>query len=328
MLRKIFFLVLLAFTNQAFGLVCQDTNSPIHFFTEILIWKIKTGSSENWAQEIPPPGANQNVKIYGVPFKWDPGIRVGGSYFLEGNDWNILFAYTGLQTKGNNAVAATTGGIHSPFLGNFFVNNVTGANITGPSYQSANIQWKISFNVIDLEIGRVFLIDPGFRIQPILGLKCGIINQKIYSNWFNPTVATTFTSASENLDNNFWGVGPAIGFNTNWSIFEFLNGSINLFSHFSGSLQWGHWSFKDTYRNNTPASVSVGINPVRGAASMARGFVGLVWIGCVAETELSIKLGYESQIWFNQSQYYSLNMGRLNNLMSLQGGVLGFDIIF
>lgn len=330
-MRRIVFIILLVFASQVPAETIQsDSRASAYFFSELLVWKLRSGSSENWAQEITPFAVNQAINIYGVPYKWEPGIRLGIGSNRCNDDWNTAFTYTGFKTIGVDEAASTTGTIHSPFLGNFFINNVNGAADSGPSYHNANIQWKVSYNVFDLELGRIFTIDPCFRIQPMFGLKCAFINQRILTNWQNPTTATTFTSASELVKNNFFGIGPSIGFQTSWSIFEIGSGDINLLSHLSGSLQWGRWNFDDIYTNNTPASVAVSLSPVTGAATMARGLLGIEWFGPIPNTQamLGIKLGYESQIWFNQSQYYSLNMGRVNNLMSLQGGVLGLEILF
>lgn len=320
---------LLAFTTQLYANAHADYSDSSFFFSEALVWKLREGSDDNWAQEISPAGTTERTaKIFGVPFKWSPGFRLGIGYNNCYNDWDSIFSYTWFQTKGSSQAAATSGGIFSPFLGNFYINNTNGAGIRGPDYRSASIQWKVLFNVCDLEVGRTLQIDEFFKLRPFIGIKGGSINQNINSNWENPTVATTFTSATENLKNNFLGIGPSLGLNTTWSLCSTPKFGFNLFGNFSGALLWGHWRFKDVYTNNTPASVSVNVRPVNGAATMARGLLGIEWVGCVAGANMAVRLGYEAQVWFNQVQYYSLNMGRLNNLMSLQGGVLGVEFYF
>ena len=41
-----------------------------------------------------------------------------------------------------------------------------------------------------------------------------------------------------------------------------------------------------------------------------------------------MRLGYEAQYWLNQMQFYAYNMGRLNNVTSLQGGFVEWCISF
>lgn len=325
-MKKGIFLTLLVFASQLHGYQYADDSTFV--FAEALIWKFRAGSADNWAQEISPAGTDRTARILGVPFKWQPGLRVGVGQ-NNCDDWDTVFSYTGFQTKGKSQASPTSGSVYSPFLGNFYINNTNGAGISGPIYQSANIQWKVLYNIFDLEIGRKFAVDPFLKLRPFIGLKGGSINQTIHSNWQNPSVATTFTSASENLKNNFWGIGPSIGLDTTWAICQSSYGSFNLFADISGSLLWGHWRFKDQYENNTTASVAVHLRPINGAATMARGLLGIEWTHCLStESSLTIRLGYEAQVWFNQMQYYSFNMGRLNNLLSLQGGVLNLRFNF
>ena len=88
----------------------------------------------------------------------------------------------------------------------------------------------------------------------------------------------------------------------------------------------GHWTFKEQYDNDgvgaSHTSVAIDMSPITGAATMLRGVVGFEWEQYFCRTTSTVRLGYESQIWLNQMQLYSYNMGRMNNLTSLQGGFL------
>lgn len=318
-MKKIIFIFLLTFTSQLYAY--QFTDGSASVFAELLIWKLREGSADNWAQNISPSGLYQTVKLFEVPFNWKPGVRIGLDYNC--NDvWDSVLYYTRYET---NAVNHATGIIYSAFLGNFYINNTNGGDF-GPHYRAGGVQWKFLFNTVDLELGHTFKIDQILKLRPFLGLKTAFINQDIHTNWQDPINAAGFTSAIENLKNDFWGIGPAIGLNTTWSIYKDPRYSFNLLGNFSGALLWGHWRFNQYYENNTPATVTVYNNNITGAATMARGILGIEWVGCLSKTDIAVRLGYEAQIWFNQLQYYSYNMGKLNNLMSLQGGVLNFAI--
>lgn len=300
-------------------------DSSTFVFSDLLIWKLREGSADNWTQEISPNGVNQPINVFGVPFNLNAGLRVGAG--RNHGYWDTTVTYTWFQTKGSSQASSATGGLYSPFLGNFYVNNTSGANF-GPNYHDASVQWNLYFNVFDLELGRTFKIDDFLKLRHFIGIKGGFINQNINSNWQNPTIQTNFTNAEENLKNNFWGIGPSIGIDTTWPIYKANNGTLNIFGNFSGALLWGHWSFKDQYENNAQESVSINLNTINGAASMARALIGFKWDVNLDNADLTMRLGYEAQVWFNQLQYYSFNMGRLNNLMSLQGAVLGFCFYF
>lgn len=297
-------------------------------FADALLWTLKEAGAESWAQAISPSGASQNVNVVGVPFNWQPGFRVGAGRNLCHDHWDIVFAYTFYQNVAHSQANAVTGSISSPFAANFYVNNTNGATITNdPTYRNASMRWKFNFNVFDLELGRKFKVD-NVHLRPFIALKGAIINQHMDTNWSNPTNASNFTYASENMKNDFYGIGPAIGLNTRWEFYTAPRYVLNIIANVSGALMWGNWLFKDKYANNTPTNVSVNVSAINGAASMARGLLGIEWAGCIARAEVILRFGYEAQVWFDQMQYYSYSMGRLNSLLSLQGIVLGCGIRF
>lgn len=325
-MKKGIFLCLLCFASYAHG-SAGAADSATTFFVDILAWKLREGSADNWAQEISPAGTTRTANVLGVPFGFSPGLRLGvvNSSALE--HWDTVLSYTGFKTNASSQATVTSGGIYSPFLGNFYVNNTSGTGF-GPNYRSASVQWKLNFNIIDLELGYKFKIDQYLQLRPFIGIKGGWIYQKIYSSWVSPTVAVNFTSATENLKNDFYGIGPAIGLDSTWAIYTTTKSKFNLVGNFSGALLWGYWSFSDIYQNNAPLTVAINTDNINGASPMIRGFLGVEWATILSQANINIRLGYEAQIWFSQMQYYSFNMGRLNNLMSLQGGVVGLSVNF
>jgi hypothetical protein len=54
----------------------------------------------------------------------------------------------------------------------------------------------------------------------------------------------------------------------------------------------------------------------------------LEWIDSFPKADVKVRLGYEGQVWFDQVQFNTLNSGRLNDIMSLQGGLLSFSVNF
>lgn len=324
-MRKGIFLSFLILSSQLYGY--QHINDNTIVFSDLLLWKLREGSADDWAQQISDPGVVQTAKLLEVPFRWNAGFRVGVGRRSCNHLWEGILSYTRYQTTGLQVANAPSGGLYSPFLGNFFANNTDGSGF-GPNYKNAGIKWKLSFNTFDLTLGRRIKIDPILILRPSIGLKAAIINHHIGSNWETPTIPTTFTTATENLKNDFWGIGPSLGLDTLWPIYQTSACAFNLFGNFSGSLLAGRWRFSEQYENNTPTSVQVLVSDVNGGAPMATALIGFAWARHFSSANLNIRLGYEAQVWFNQLQYYSLAMGRLNHLMSLQGGVLDFYVNF
>lgn len=315
-LKTCVYLACICFANPIY---CADES----FSADFLLWQVRAGSAENWTQQISASGTNQPIKVFSIPFKLSPGVRIGISSDMQHDLWDVNLFYTWYQSKASASATATSGGMYSPYLGNFFVNNTAGNNF-GPNYRSASAAWNLYYNVIDLELGRKFTAHQSLILRPFIGLKLASINQSINTTWQSPTVATTFSTATEDLKNNFWGVGPAFGIDSQWIISKRYNSTFNIIANVAGALMYGHWNFKDVYQNNTPSTKTVHVNNINGAASMIDGTLGVEWKKSIAARQLSLRLSYEAQVWFDQMQYYSFNMGRLNNILSLQGVALSF----
>ena len=117
-------------------------------FADLLVWCAQESGTENWAEVI-AGGSTAAVRsdIRDVRFDWDIGFRVGLNYGIKHDQWDILLYYTGLRTGGDGHVSSVPNSVYSAFLGNFYVDNSTGAGIKGLAYQKASIRWAIDFNI-------------------------------------------------------------------------------------------------------------------------------------------------------------------------------------
>ncbi len=208
----------------------------------------------------------------------------------------------------------------------------------GPHYRSADVEWDFDFHTIDFGLRREVAVAPNLVIRPFVGLKTAIISQSVHSNWRQPIDTLEniylFDSATEELKQDFWGIGPSVGVDLEIPWYTKPRYTVKLFGTPSASLMFGHWTFSDVYRNDGPtsltiptvSSIAIRTSPITGAATMISGAMGVEWTQYFARATTTVRLGYEAQVWLNQMQFYSYNMGRLNNLMSLHGGVLELRI--
>lgn len=290
---------------------------------DLLVWQVTEGGADNWSKTISPAGIQQNAQIANAPFNWNEGVRLTlGHIFPEKSD--ISFAYTHYNTQATNQVS---GIVYSSLDANYFANNTNGASF-GPSYSNANIRWQLFYNNLDLELGHDFHLDSLLSVHPRFGLDLASINQNIYTNWNNPTTTSTFTSASENLKNDFSGLGPIFGIDSLWTLYENTRQSIDIVGNFTTALVYGEWTFKDVYNNNKPTTITVNSDNIKGLSPMVDGLLGVQWSMKFPSSELAIRLGYEEQIWFNQMQIYFLDTGKMNRSTSFQGGDLQIKFNF
>ena len=310
----------------------------INLFADALFWTVREGSADNWAQVITPKGFLGSyvgtATLVDAPFDWNTGFRVGLGYQPLTDDLGAVLHYTNFSTR---ATSRAAGEVYSAFLGNFFVDNTDGDTF-GPHYRSASIRWDFDFHTIDLEVRRSFPIAPNLTVRPFAGLKAAFVNQSVKSTWRQPinTLEKTylFNSATEDLEQDFWGIGPSLGVTLEMPLCTRPQYSLSFFGTPSGSLMYGHWTFSDLYTNDgptsttmsTPTSIAINTSPISGVATMLSGVMGFEWNQSLSRASTTLRVGYEAQVWLNQMQFYSYNMGRLNNLMSLHGGVLEFCI--
>jgi len=308
----------------------EASNRSLRLFADALYWTVREGSAENWAQVITPLGSGTNVgtnTLVDAPFEWNAGFRVGLERQRD-DGGDVSVSYTNFSTHAANE---SSGEVYSAFLGNFFAGNPDGL-FFGPHYRVGTIDWDFHFHSFDVEVGRTIVVDPTLELRPFVGLKAAIIRQSLHSTWQGPIDTSTatylFDSATEDVRQDFWGIGPSLGTSIRMPLCRKPKYSLTLFGIPSGSLMFGHWTFRDQYQNDGPTSTTVPIpssiaidtSPITGAATMLRGVLGLEWTQRFSTVSTTVRLGYEAQVWLNQMQMYSYNMGRLNNLASLQGG--------
>jgi hypothetical protein len=300
-------------------------------FSDLLVWTAREAGADCWAEVITSNASTSLNELHQVHFEWNPGFRVGIVYKMKRDEWNTQAYYTRFNTKGKDCISSSPGTVHSTFLGNFYIDNASGAGLSGPAYQKASIDWTIHFNMFDWDLGRNFWISKSLVLRPFLGIKGGWINQFIHSKWQNPnlTGAKFYNIGTENLKNNFWGIGPEAGINTKWNLFCNQT-QFYLFGDIFGALMWGHWSFYDVFQNDLEQQVFIDLQKINSGSSMLRTFMGFGWDAPFSQNRyrFSTKLGYEMQFWLDQLQFYSFTGGRLVNTLTLQGGTLEFCIDF
>jgi hypothetical protein len=308
-----------------------DAGPRKYFFADALLWTVREGMGENWAQIITPMDSSwtnlATATLVDAPFDWRAGFRVGaGIERTDGFDMTVYYT-----NFGTSATSQASGQVYSAFMGNFYVDNVDGADY-GPYYKHGSIQWDFHFHSIDFEISRKWTVGTNLELRPFLGLKAAIIKQTIHTNWYDPINTSlqtySFTSATESLDQDFWGIGPSLGVTITMPLCNREKYSLKLFGSPSGAIMFGHWAFSERYQNDGGNTVATDMDPITSAATMLRGVIGLEWEQCFCRATSTVRLGYEAQYWLNQMQFYAYNMGRLNNVTSLQGGFVEWCISF
>lgn len=254
-----------------------------------------------------------------VQFNWDFGFRTGLRYGFERQGWDTTLYYTWFRTEGKNntPTANSLGNTTSALIGEWLS--------FGFASGTGRIQWNILLNSIDWELGRQCNAGKGMMFRPHLGVKGGWIRQNVHSHW----VTTSQILATENLKNNFWGLGPKGGVNSKWRLSSAWNTTFHIFFDPSLALLGGCWKMKDIQKSSSMNSSINSINPTTWAATfMFHSLMGIGWDLKLsrANSNLGFRLGYELQYWFDQFKVFTFLEGTLHAALVLQGGM--FDVHF
>lgn len=286
-------------------------------FADFLIWKASEETSSIWATStsIDPDGV-EVFEAHNLNFDWDLGFRVGVGNLFTCDCWDVRLYWTWFQSHASETIP-TGEIILTQFFGGFLNDDVS---------ESAKIRLDLKYNMFDGQLGREFCICGCFFLRPYMGIRGGWIDQCIRSEWQNFTVdPVTQFSSTENLTNNFWGIGPLAGIGSQWE----LGCYFFLFGDFETALLWGTWSNKDVYKNSNSITINTNMKDSHLGSLTMHAFAGLGWernFGCWSH--FTARLGYEWQIWFSQFRISTFQQLRVHGDLTLQGGTLNLSLAF
>ncbi len=320
---------------DARGLPNISTRSRIEsgqfdLFADFLVWKASEEPTAFWTNSVKiRPDLTVVFDAQDFTFPWDLGFRVGAGYHFVYDQWDTQVYWTRFHTGAHHHAPSNGYANLSQFFAGFIDEFTGGLNNYA---ESAKIHWTLRYDMIDWDLGRSFWVSKGLSLRPFLGIKGGWINQEIHTKWNNITTVAPIIHfpSTENLKNNFWGVGPSAGVKTKWKIRQFGSQFISFFGDFSSAMLWGTWVETDVYKNPMPRKVVIHMKNSELGSLMLQGFLGMGYDADFnkGRTHFALRLGYEMQLWFNQLRLITFNQLLLHGDLSLQGGTLNCCIDF
>lgn len=278
------------------------------FFVDPLYWQIN--ESIDWVLTNNLSTSNQNITYKTAGFSPKTGIRLG---VASNKDIDTRLYFTRYI---NHTADSATGNLTSAFLGG----KLDQINALDPSldffYQEGQFRFSIDYNIIDLDFGKYFKISKSVTLKPLIGLEAGWINQEIDSTFNNPI------SVTEDISNDFSGIGPKIGIEGQWIFLHQDNTQWGLIADAAMSYLWGHWKITDVLTDSTPRTLTINTDSRNMGALSLQGLLGI----SMTHQNFVAKLGYEMNDWFNQCQIMDDATGAHNNNLTLQG--LTLDLVY
>lgn len=288
-------------------------------FADFFYWHASEETSSSWAYipELP------NITAPNVYFGWSPGVRTGLKYELNDLVETQIY-WTYFTTRSQESFTASP---NQTVLPEFF-NGFT----TLTPFTSGKVNWQLTMNMIDLEVGHRFSPLNSLTVRPFIGVKGGSINQGVNSTWnFQGELLEILPiaySAAEKLKNNFSGVGPSFGIDSKWKLYK----NFSIRGDFSSAWLWGKWNIQDIYSgpslSGLQLATTISTNTSNSLGSlMLRYFTGIDWT-YEAKASVTLKVGYEMQYWMNQLRLPLFQQVPVHGDLTLQGGTCGILIKF
>lgn len=287
------------------NVVCAQT---VSVQLDPLYWN--ASESIDWAALNDMQTPNQTITYKTIGFNYSPGYRLGINYKNEAIDTSLY--YTSYFTKISDG---TTGNITSAFLA---------ARIASPNtpYQAEQILFGIDYNTIDWDIGKGFQISDRVNIHPIVGLRGAWINQSVKTSLQGSGISVT-----ENLVNDFTGIGPKTGVSTDIMVWKNETTDLSIIANFDLAYLAGYWVLKDLLHHNNPSSsddININLGNRHQGALATQAQIG----GNLHYQQMNIGLVYEINDWFDQAQFFDNATGAHNNDLVLQGLTLNLRYAF
>jgi hypothetical protein len=170
------------------------------------------------AQVVPQNTDNHNYATSQLTFKFKSGLKVGLGSTFKNNKWDLYLEY--LRYYSTNASK-----FYIPTWASYFYDFWT--NSQNSSYMQA--MWKLECDLFNFDIGQICSYKNKILFKPFIGLKSGVINQKldirVLDIPFQNMTDAKYISKS-------WVLGPRIGLNNKFILSKRIdirfNASLNL----------------------------------------------------------------------------------------------------
>lgn len=282
---------------------------------DFLYWKVDYYGLE-WAEKV-------NTDVYTPTFSrfytdprlktiklgCNPGWRIGFYRTINSDKWELGALWTHLKADGHEILKFAE---FNPML-------PLGTNVQGlgedlmdiwtlfPSKPPAEMHGHMDFdyNLIDLVLDKQLLVSKKLLMLPIVGLRGTFIEQKLKIRTTGQTDAEVYLNAlvesKQKIRNNFKGLGVLVGFDSDWSIRDY----ISLILKSGLSLSYGEFDLRQNQTLSalpaTPFNLSLSSKP-----SKRHGLLPSLDLALGAKTgwyskcyALDLSLLWELNYWFN-----------------------------
>lgn len=251
---------------------------------------------------------------------WEPGFRVGIGFSSDCDGWDWNLNYTWYKNKRTDtstvdpAFSATFAGATIPgpyvflpnpdqeILMNPWVNEAFAVQgIMG--FDKIQAKWDLTFNQIDLEMGRKFWLSKCMAMRVYTAIRGAWIDSDFGTVSQRNIVDSVFGQGPFLITDTFktsnWGVGPLFGIEPTW----YFCSNFALYATFDGALMWGKMETKkiEDYNNTNTDILELSKSNHASMQTAIDVGIGLRWeeTWCMDRYRTAFDLGWENHVWFD-----------------------------
>lgn len=261
------------------------------------------------------PAVNTNLSsgtVQSPKARWQPGFKVGLGLVFEHDGWDIDAEYTWLAPshKSNTITAATPSTLQNVWT------DPTVASGGNTLIEQASASWRLSYNVLDLTLGRNFFVSRYLTLRPNFGLKGAWVKQRNNVDYVLGTlVSPSYTELEIRQKQRFWGVGVRAGLDTVWHFCK----EFGMYGDMGLSALWGQYKNRRTDDLQTPAgsegqtlNYRRSFHDVTPVLELGIGLAYMTWFYDEAYM-FDIRAGWEEQVWFDTNHFFDSTGARSGN---------------
>jgi len=271
----------------------------------------------------------ENGHLFSPDWKWSSGFKVGAGITFNERNWDLYLNYTWLHSNASDT--HTLQPYHSATLFPYSADNAIFYLLNGitPDYSTAHSNWDLHLNVLDLELGRTFLVSEFLVLRPHFGLKASWQEDDFHHRYVSIATSTGGTISGKR-DQDYWGLGLRAGVKSKW----FFVKHWGAYGDLAISALWSHY---DLHNTDTVVRTDGVTTPIMDMKETVRSLQPVIEIalGLLYETDFNdgkyrfnIHAGWEMQSWINQNQRIALVQVGSKGDLSLQGLTAGLRFDF
>jgi hypothetical protein len=272
---------------------------------EFLFWTVNNGCLDYALKMKTPAWGPTNSYAQGTmesgSYNWDPGFRIGLTYFRAPRYWEVRGTYTRLSCRGSNTASKPSP--DADYLTATWPQIIAGPLTEAESYLHMN------YNLFDLNVDRYFIPNPHLRLRLVAGMVVAWIDQ-FWAVHYQDAVVT-----GSSIQNRwkFTGAGLKGGTIADWywgrDIYITAMGMTGVLVGYytNSSVQTTNYQPSPDYNSEVPVR-NMQFSDTR-PAFFAQMSLGPSWQKNFTHHRMEIFAGYEFTFWANINQIYHSTSG-------------------